>query len=217
MSIEKIRALNPNIKIYTTADSEFSEYGAAIDGIDTEKIINAATVLTIPKGGTQYTASEKAFEELACAREITENCYGELDAEIGYCSGENSLLNALEWHTSDEINIAVTDFILLLAKRCELRDYKIDSSKVKAFYIKKGEIISVYSTSLHFCPCQTENGGFGSVVILPRGTNTPLEGAHASPYLFRKNKWIIAHNENRSLIERGVMPGIGGENIKINY
>ena len=58
---------------------------------------------------------------------------------------------------------------------------------------------------------------FGCVVGLPLGTNTPLETEASDPQLFRKNKWLVAHNDNKGLIDRGVLPGISGENFKINY
>ena len=74
-----------------------------------------------------------------------------------------------------------------------------------------------YSTRLHFCPCETEKSGFGCVVGLPVETNTPLDISSPDPYLFRKNKWIMAHEENTGLINRGVVPGITGKNFEIKY
>ena len=49
------------------------------------------------------------------------------------------------------------------------------------------------------------------------GTNTDLEAKTADPMLFRKNKWIIAHQDNEGLQARGVVPGITGENYQIKY
>lgn len=48
-------------------------------------------------------------------------------------------------------------------------------------------------------------------------TNKPLDNAALDSLLFRKNKWLIAHNENKGLIDKGVVSGISGENFKINY
>ncbi len=216
MTIEKIRGLNPHIKIYTTRDKEFSEFGEKLSGFDTSEIIKAAQEYTFPEEGSVYEASSDAFEKLQIAKEITEKCFGELKAQIGYCYGHSSFLNAFEWHTSSEVNIAVTDLILILAKRSDMRDGKIDSSCAKVFFVEKGEIIEVYATSLHFCPCQVTKSGFGCVVALPEGTNTPLDKEPAeNPLMFRKNKWIIAHTENAPLIARGVVAGVSGENIEI--
>ncbi len=217
MSIENIRKANPDLKIYTTADAEFCEYGRVICTIDTKEIIEKAEKLERPDSGSVYVASNADFETLRIAKEITDLCYGTLDTQMGYCYGHSSFLNALEWHTSSEVNVAVTDLILLLAKRSDLQDNKLDSSCAKAFYIRKGEIIEIYATSLHFCPCEVEKSGFGCVVALPRDTNLPLDCESPDPYLFRKNKWIIAHNKNKALIDRGVVPGISGENTQIKY
>ncbi len=217
MSLENIKELNKSLKIYTTSDKEFAEYGIVIKNIDTSEIIKAAEKIEYPTEGSMYVPALDAFEALPIAKEITDLCFGTLDTQIGYCYGRSCFLNALEWHMSSEVNVAVTDLILLLARRSELQDNKLDSSSVKAFYIKKGEIVEVFATTLHFCPCQVETEGFGCVVALPRGTNVPLDGDSPDPYLFRKNKWIIAHNDNKTLIDKGVIPGIFGENYEIKH
>lgn len=151
------------------------------------------------------------------AKEIENKFFGTLPSQIGYCHGHNSLLNAAEWHMSSEINIAVTPLVLILGHIWDIENGKTDSSKFKAFYMPAGTVAEVYSTTLHFCPCEVEKDGFGCVVGLPLGTNTPLETETSDPLLFRKNKWLIAHNDNKALISRGVLPGISGENFKINY
>jgi hypothetical protein len=127
------------------------------------------------------------------------------------------MLNATEWHTSSEVNLAITPLVLILGKRTDIRDGKINSADMKAFYVPAGALIEVYATTLHFCPCQVSDEGFGCVVVLPLGTNVPLDYEVSDPLLFRKNKWIIAHEENQTLIDRGVVAGIYGVNYKINY
>ncbi len=107
--------------------------------------------------------------------------------------------------------------MLILGRRCDLSDGRLDSATMKAFYVPRGTVLEVYATTLHFCPCQVSDEGFGMVVGLPRGTNTPLEGEVSDPLLFRRNKRIISHEENASLLARGVVPGVYGENYKINY
>jgi hypothetical protein len=44
-----------------------------------------------------------------------------------------------------------------------------------------------------------------------------LEIEPKNKMLFRKNKWIIAHVENETLINRGVVAGITGTNYEIKY
>ncbi len=99
--------------------------------------------------GVCYTPSEEKFEKLAIAEEITNEIFGTLPTQIGYCYGHSNYLNATEWHTSSEVNIAVTDLVLILGHIWDIKDGKIDSSQFKAFYVPEGTAIEVYSTSLH--------------------------------------------------------------------
>ena len=57
----------------------------------------------------------------------------------------------------------------------------------------------------------------GCVVALPLDTNTALEEQVEDPLLFRKNKWLICHQENQGLISKGVVPGITGCNHYLEY
>ncbi len=216
MNIERLRELNPHIEIFSVDSSEFASYGRKLN-INTNKIIKVAEEITLPKNGSLYEASVDSFEALDIAKTVKEECFGELECQVGYCYGHSNRLIAFEWHTSSEINIAVTDLILILAHTYEIIDGKIDSTSAKAFYVKKGEAIEVYATSLHFCPIEVTKDGFGCVVALPKGTNVPLDNVHEDKLLFRKNKWIIAHIDNIPLIDRGVIPGVHGDNIEIRY
>ena len=107
--------------------------------------------------------------------------------------------------------------MLFLGHTYDIVDGKIDSSSFKAFFVPEGTVLEVYATSLHFCPCEVNKDGFGCVVGLTAGTNVPLETEVDDELLFRKNKWIIAHNDNAPLIARGVKPGISGENFELKY
>ncbi len=217
MSFETVKELNPSLKLYKTSDNEFAEYGRIIKGIDTSEMIKVAQGIAMPETGSVYEASNPAFEALSVKNDIQNVCYGELPAQIGYCYGHSNFLNGWEWHTSSEVNVAVTDLVLILGKVSDIKDGKIDSSTAKAFYVEQGEIIEVYATSLHFCPCEVSKSGFGCVVALPVGTNVPLEKEASDKLLFRKNKWIFAHINNEGLIARGVLPGITGENHEVKY
>lgn len=215
--LDALKLKNPDIKLYSVNSEEFKTFGRVITGLDTSEIIKAAENISRPAEGSAYTPSEVSFERLPIAKEIENKFFGTLPAQIGYCHGHNSLLNAAEWHMSSEINIAVTPLVLILGHIWDMENGKTDSSKFTAFYLPAGTAAEVYSTTLHFCPCEAGKDGFGCVVGLPLGTNTSLETEVSDPLLFRKNKWIVAHNDNKALIERGVLPGISGENFKIKY
>lgn len=215
--INTLKQKNPNISLYSVDSDEFKTFGKVITGLDTAEIIKAAEKISRPADGSAYTPSEESFEKLSVAEEIKNKFFGTLPTQIGYCQGHNSFLNGAEWHMSSEINIAVTPLVLILGHIWDIENGKIDSSSFKAFYLPCGTVAEIYATTLHFCPCEVENSGFGCVVGLPLDTNKPLDNAVGEPLLFRKNKWLIAHTENKALTDKGVIPGITGENFKINY
>ena len=215
--LEKLRQLNESVKLFDIYSEEFSDYGRVINTIDVTDLIAEAKKLAMPESGSVYIPSVDAFSTAASAEKIKECIFGTLDTQIGYCHGYNNMLNAAEWHYSSELNVAVTPLVLILGKRSDIKDGRLDSRDMKAFYVPEGAAIEVYATSLHFCPCQVSDGGFGCIVGLPAATNTPLDAPVSDKLLFRKNKWIVAHEENAALIEKGVVPGIFGENYKINY
>lgn len=155
------------------------------------------------------------MEALPQAQALMARYLGGVSAETGLCWGYASDLNALEWHKSSEVNIAVTDLVLLLADLRQLEAGWLDSGQIKAFYVPQGTVLEIYQTTLHFCPCMVDAKGFRSVVILPRETNEPLR-APGAPLLWRQNKWLIAHETNASLLEKGVVPGIRGVHLHVN-
>ena len=209
------------MKIFKVTDPEFTNYGRIIEGYEAEKKAIEDTLrdkTPIPEG-TDYVAEEKALQDLPAASKITNSLFGGSPMQFGWCNGHNTKLNCLEYHRSSEINLGATDFILLLAKREEIVDHKIDSSKVKAFLCPKGVMIEVYATALHYAPCQAhKDSGFQVLVGLPKGTNvgkpefTPSN--QEDKLLTATNKWLLAHAES-SEAKSGAWVGITGENIDI--
>lgn len=215
--LENLRKKNPDIKIYSVLDEEFNSFGRVIKNIDVEEIIETAKQIEYPESGVRYLPSEESFEKLQIAEQLRTEIFGTLPTETGYCWGHSSFLNATEWHTSSEINIAVTPLVLILGHLWDIKDGETDSSKFTAFYVPQGVIIEVYATTTHYCPCQVSDDGFRCVVVLPEGTNTQLEVRPDDKLITAKNKWVIAHKQNEAMIARGVIPGIGGVNIEIKY
>ena len=164
------------------------------------------------------------MENTDIAEKVKNLIYGEMPIEIGYCNGRNTTYNGFEYHKGSEINIAVTDFMLVLGHSWEIKEntYKIEDAKV--FFVEKGTAIEMYQTTLHLSPCRVCDEGFKDIVILPRGTNTPLEKKEQclcenseGRLLLQKNKWVIAHPEREPLIRQGAYPGLLGENKELFY
>lgn len=216
--LNALRKANPHIRIYSVNDPEFKLYGCVIKADTSAFCRTALTAVEFPAEGSRYTAAVPELDTLPEAAALREKYCGQLDEQIGLCWGHSNQLNALEWHTCNEFNIAARELVLLLAKRSDLgAGSRLDSAKVKAFYLAAGEMIEVYSDTLHFCPCEVTKAGFSCIVGLQRGTNLPLDGGQEkSAYLWAKNKWLIAHEDNKPLVARGAFAGIYGENWKID-
>lgn len=215
--LKNLSALNQDIPFFDVTDKEFAPFGRVITGLVVSEIIAAAKKIQNPASGSAYLPSVAEFEKLPVAEEIGKEFFGTLPAQVGYCYGHNSLLNATEWHFSSEINIAVTPLALILGHLWDVKDNTIDASQFKAFYVPAGTVIECFSTTLHYSPCEVQKDGFGWVVALPLGTNTALTETVKNPLLFARNKWLISHVDNRSLIEEGAVAGVTGKNIEIKY
>ncbi len=215
--LEKLKKLNSEVKFLDVNSPEFATFGRVIKTLDISEITKEAEKMENPENGSSYLPSVEAFEKLEIAKTIKNEFFGTLDSQLGYCWGHNNFLNATEWHKGSEINIAITPLVLILGHVWDIIDGKIDSSDFTAFYLPAGTVVEVYETTLHFCPCEVENSGFSCVVGLPKGTNTNLETEVENKMLFRKNKWLICHVENKALIEKGVVSGITGTNYEIKY
>ena len=205
------------MKIKKVTDPEFSRYGRVIDGYDFSKLIKAMEHTPLPED-VIYEPSIEELEATDVAIDLKMRVYGELPIQIGYCNGHNSKLNALEYHRSSEVNVAVTDIILLLGAEQDIEpDFTYDTSKVEAFLVPAGTAIELYATTLHYAPCHVNESGFQCVVVLPKGTNTELTFETASEgedkLLTAKNKLLIGHEE--AAIE-GAFNGLKGANVGID-
>jgi len=196
------------------------EYGKIIEGYAFDELLLYMKNTQIPQDQNDYVASVPEMEQSKVKTQLESSFYGEMPIQIGYCNGANSTLNGLEYHKSSEINVAVTDMVLLLGKLQDIQNNAYHSAQVAAFYIPQGTAIELYGTTLHFAPCKVEEEGFKTVVILPAGTNGPLthtceKHTDEDHLLFMKNKWLLVHPEREMLVRRGAHVGIEGENIRI--
>ena len=59
---------------------------------------------------------------LPIGRELSDGIYGQMGIQLGYCNGHNKKLNALEYHRDSEVNLAVTDLVLLLGRQQDIEE-----------------------------------------------------------------------------------------------
>lgn len=220
--LEHLNQVN-DVPVHSVLDPEFASYGRVVTGYDFSEMIAYMEQNTpIPENGNVYVASVPEMEALPAAAELQKKFYGDMPIEVGYCNGRNTTWNGFEYHKGSEINVAVTDFMLILGHvwQIENNTYRFENAKV--FFVPQGTAVEMYQTTLHLSPCRVCDAGFKGVVILPRGTNTPLEDKTPgddpeSRLLLQRNKWVIAHPEREPLIRQGAYPGLLGENRELHY
>ena len=204
------------MKIQKVTDPAFRKYGQVLEGYDFTGLIKEMKHTPVPED-VIYVPSVEELEALDIMKDLQNKGYGGLPIQIGYCNGHNKKLNAVEYHRNSEINVAVTDLVLLIGHQQDIEpDHTYDTSKIEAFLVPAGTGIEVYATTLHYAPCHVNEGGFQCVVVLPKGTNTDLtfqtEKTGEDSLMTAKNKWLIAHEE--AAIE-GAFNGLKGRNIQI--
>ena len=218
MTCEQLQELNPRIAIKRLTPASFRPFGRIMGEYDFSELINyMVRDTTIPQEGNIYLASVSEMEAMPLAERLRNEFYGRMPIQIGYCNGPNSTLNGLEYHIGSEIDVAVTDLVLILGRLQDVEEGKFDVSKAEIFFVPAGSALQLYETTLHFAPCKTDPAGFKCIVILPRGTNEPLtkEERGSDPRLFARNKWLLAHPERKPLMDKGAWAGIVGENVEI--
>ena len=214
-NFEKICKANPHIKIELISNESFRPYGEIVEGYDLSELISYMENKTVINPGCTYCPTVKEMEETDIAKEIVKIYCGGMPAQFGYTNGTTEYLDALEYHKASEMVIAVTDLIVLVALRSEIIDKNLDSKCVRAFYVPSGTAFEMYATTLHYCPCNADNDHFRSVVILPEGTNTDLTEKCDDKLITANNKWLICHDKCTSLLDKGVVGGVHGENFKV--
>ena len=222
MTIERLNQVN-DVKVLSVNSPEFAPYGRIVTGYDFSNLIKFMENETpIPENGNIYLASVPEMEADPVKAHMENVLYGGMPIQIGYCNGRNTTYNGFEYHKGSEINVAVTDMMLVLGHSWLIKDntYRVEDAQV--FFVEKGTAIEMYQTTLHLSPCRVCDEGFKDIVVLPKGTNTPLEKGEEYPeaeahLLLQRNKWVIAHPEREPLIRQGAFPGLLGENKALNY
>lgn len=229
-TLERLNKVN-DVEIKSIFDSQFKTFGNVIEGFEFEALIDYMDKNTdIPAEGNVYVPSVEAMEETKIAESLSNVFYGSMPIQIGYCNGKNSTYNGFEYHKCSEINVAVTDLMLVLGHTYDIDDCHYNNEAATVFFVPKGTAFEMFQTTLHLSPCKVCDEGFKAVVVLAKNTNTPLgveekkkrdelivKGNQEAKLLLQRNKWVIAHPEREPLIKQGAFPGIIGENKELYY
>ena len=211
------------MQIYSVTAPEFKPYGRVWDDVPsslTAPLVEVLSATPVPEG-SKYVASAPELEQVEGADTLGLLMYGGRPFQLGWCNGHNTKLNCLEYHRASEFNLGARDFILLLAKREQIVDGKLDTAQVKAFRAPAGTLVEVYATTLHYTPCMVDGGGFQVMVALPAGTNGPRPEAAAdmpaagdSYCYWKADKWVLCHADSPKAAEGGYV-GLVGKNLDI--
>lgn len=211
------------MEIKCITDSAFKKYGRVIEGYDWSPLMDAMNKYTpLPADGAAYEPSIAELEAVSCCMDaLQDEVFGELPIEIGYCNGNNYALNAVEYHRSSEVDIAVTDLILMIGMQQDITEgYAYDTGKIELFRVPAGTAVELYATTLHYAPCNAGPDGFRCVIVLPKGTNTALtkkiERCGENALLTANNKWRICHKDS-GIDEEGAFFNLSGENLTLPH
>lgn len=202
------------MNVLKVTDEAFRKYGRIIDDIDFTGLVEAMQNTPLPED-VVYEPGITELEALPVMEDVSVKAYGEMPVQIGYCNGHNTKLNALEYHKGSEINVGASDAILMVGSLQDVTPgFTYDTAKVQAFLLPKGTAVELYGTTLHYAPCSVNGNGFRVVIILPKGTNYPLNKVHTGGedgHLTAVNKWLLGHPEGG--LPEGSPMGLVGENL----
>lgn len=204
------------MKILEITDAAFRKYGKVVEGIDVAQLLERMEETPVPED-VVYEPSVDILEATPAFWQLRVKSFGELPIQVGYCNGHNRKMNALEYHRSSEVDIAVNDLVVMLGQQQDItEDFTYDTAKAEAFRIPAGTAVELYATTLHYAPCHIEDRGFRCVIVLPKDTNLELDEAHRGAedgHMTAKNKWLLGHPEGG--LPAGSPMGLVGENVSL--
>lgn len=207
------------MNILPVSHPSFQNYGQVLTGYDLGALLDTLEAVTPLPEGVSYVPEQPELMALPAAQELSVGAYGGMPIQLGWCNGHNTKLNCLEYHRDSELNLGTRDFILLLAKREEMENGRLNTEKVAAYYVPAGVLVEVYATTLHYAPCSAKAGeGFKVLIVLPKGTNGPRPSVtvrnEEDKCLAACNKWLLAHAESAEAKD-GAAVMLDGVNVDI--
>ena len=208
------------MRIHSVYDAAFRRYGQVHEWFPVTELLGALSKTPVTDA-VVYTASDPGLEALAAAQAVSQNLYGGMPVQIGWCNGHNTKMDCLEYHRNSELVLGDTAFILLVACLSDVTDGKLDTSLVEAYYVPRGVLVECYATTLHYAPCHLDpEEGFRVMIALPRGTNAEKPGitplTQEDRLLWACNKWVLAHEASEEAAQ-GAWVGLVGQVVDIAW
>lgn len=220
--LSRLQAANPALHMLPVNAPEFERYGHLLTRYDASEMIARANAILPPEQGVAYEPSVAALEApSAFTTAIVREVYGGMPTQVGWCYGKNVQMAGLEYHRGSETVVCMTDAVLLVGHLQDVEfgdEIRYDTRKVAAFYAPAGAVVEFSPWNLHYAPIQaTKEGGFATLVYLPKGTNEPLtfsvDKVGENRLLFAVNKWLLIHPDLKGMVEMGAYPGLVGADI----
>lgn len=219
MNLERLQRFNPDLTILSVNSAVFNEYGQVLSSINAGEMLTQLKQHLIPKEGASHVTADANLLNTKMASQLQMTVFGGRPIQVGYYNGHNDHLDALEWHHAPEVLVATANVCLFLGQRAKLTRNGYAVGALRTFFVPAGTVIALYGTTLHCAPLQTSEDGYRCMVALPENTNAdlPTGTADGNPLLHKVGQWIIAHPDNQDLIRQGVVAGIMGKNLALNY
>jgi hypothetical protein len=213
---EQLIERNPHFNWISLSDFSTLGLGRLLGGVDVAAFVSYLEKSVELPERVAYVPRDERLQHLECTHFIQDRVFGELPIQAGYCVGHSRRMNALEYHVGSEVLVAASPMMLLLDRSTQIVDGRYNSSSLKALYVDEGTVLELFANTLHFAPIEVRPDGFRAGIVLPDGTNLPLDRVAPAKgdLLFAKNKWLIAHPESPSAA-RGAHVGITGKNLEI--
>ena len=136
------------LEIKSVYSPEFGTYGRVIDGYDCEELLQKRKEHTPVPEDVVYVPSDAVLEGIEAVKAVEHNLYGQMPIQAGYCNGHNRKLNAVEYHRDSEINVAVSDLILILGRQQEIgTDYTYNTARMEAFLAPAGVLVGISAST----------------------------------------------------------------------
>ncbi|WP_281165741.1 DUF4867 family protein [Liquorilactobacillus sicerae] len=217
--LTKLRQKNPDYQITKISQASFKNYGNLLAGYDLQTVEDYFKKnVSYGEDGNSYNPSNPELEKLPVIQKIGQDVYAGMEIAAGECTGQAQSFSAVEFHQGSEVNLMLTDVVMVLGKRSQIKAGLFDAAEdAKLFFIPAGSIVEMYSDTLHYSPIKVHPAGFKAVVIVLRGTNQPLPTDFESrnKWIVKKNKFQAAHAVRKDKLAAGIVEGVSGKLIKL--